>query len=318
MMTLSQIQRRALLAGFAAVLVILAAVACYWHGVRKGTLPSPMASMAQPLPVHAPPVTVAARPRVDLVPPRPPAKELPSIVAPAPSRLEKREAGAPQAEVAEQPAERSVSEPVRSVAKAIPKVPEAVPRIARVLAGEPQSNPSREEALAAEWLSRTNDRPVIRIHYNASEILRLVQAGRGLIVASQDDGVGSRELYWQPSSEAAPLLVPYTASLGARYSNYSLRLQTAPELGALTSVLPLYFSGKPVALRFIPDEKLAQEIFVRVARVSSSVTAALKGAGAPIYEGGLSARGQEPEFDLWEARAGATRFALSSSGDARD
>ena len=65
---------------------------------------------------------------------------------------------------------------------------------------------AEDEKLAQQWLSSTNQRPAIRVHYDAGDVLRLARLGRGVIVASSKDPANRRELYIQTASSRSPLL----------------------------------------------------------------------------------------------------------------
>ena len=54
--------------------------------------------------------------------------------------------------------------------------------------------------------------PVVRIHYDAADVMRLLKLRRGVLVARGNTDSSARELYLQDPDGAAPLLAPYTPS----------------------------------------------------------------------------------------------------------
>jgi hypothetical protein len=156
-----------------------------------------------------------------------------------------------------------------------------------------------DQALAAHWLSNTNDRPVIRVHYDPADILRLSDLGRGLIVAGGAEAAPARELYLLSKPNTPPLFAPYTKSVADRFSSYSLTLDSSLPLAELSAALPVYFPHGPVLLSFVPDQALAMQIFAEVAKNSR-----LSGNGAqPAHrtvDGRLALRDATPEFAVLE------------------
>jgi hypothetical protein len=176
---------------------------------------------------------------------------------------------------------------------------------------EPSRVTPADEQLAQHWLSHTNERPVVRVHYDAGDVLKLVEAGRGLIVASSRAKGHSRELYVQSTAGTAPLFAPYTRTVADRFSAYSLTLDAAPELAGLTAAFPVYFPDGAVELSFVPDRALATRILAEVANASRENEIGV--AKQTVFDGQLTVEAGEPRFSLLEIRSGSKRLVLSSA-----
>jgi hypothetical protein len=318
---MKKIQRQAILIAAVTMAGVIAIVLSYWQGVSRGVLPSPV----QPLVVSKgavpnKPAIVAAR---ELTAPS-------SAGASEPIRLAASSAAKPTApskraeppiQVPNQPAPVAAApaDPASSASSSTNQLPKApLPELAvkPPAAESPQPTPASQrpspiapadEKLAHHWLSSTNERPVLRVHYDPADILRLAESGRGVIVASSQSKVASRELYLQSKADTAPLFAPYTRGVADRFSSYSLLLEASPPLAQLTTAFPVYFPGVAVVLSFVPDMTLATEMFGQVACAMRSRGGEVRVSPQTVFEGQLTLEGTQPRFALLEIRSGATR-----------
>lgn len=305
-MSFSHLQRRAFLIGAITLAVLIALVLCYWQGVDRGVLPSPL----QPI-VQKP---AAAKNQLAQVSARGPAGTQSQAGVPPdssggepaePLRSAQKAPITPLSAVRMEPAHL---EPVPTKQISIGQVQnQSVPR-----QHEPRTEPTSPtrldpaaEELAEHWLSNTNDRPVVRVRYEPGDILKLVELGRGLIVACSKDTAHSREVYLVSKPDVPALFAPYTKSVADRFSNYSLFLARSSELAQLTSTLPLYFPESASALTFVPDQALAAEIFGQVAKASQSLGGS--SSAGKVFEGQLALHGNDPRFEVLDVRAEGER-----------
>jgi hypothetical protein len=319
-MSFSAIQRRALCMALITLAGVATVVLCYWSAVKKGALPSPLQPVLRS---HSPAVeTKPAMVHARAVPPPSP-RPAPEF-APAKSA----EAITPEPVQAAQP--KSVPAPVRSESQSLslaspetnrvvaslepPAVPAPAPEPPRKPEpAQPAQPDAQDQALAERWLANTNQRPVVRVHYDVAELLQLVAMRRGLLVASGTVQAHPRELYLQSKPDAPPLFAPYTQSVANEFSTYSLRLDASPALTPLRAPFPAYFPETPVTLSFVPDHALATEIFAQVARAQRSGAAELSPNRQTIYEGQLTLQNSQPEFRLLEVRSGSRRVPFGAS-----
>jgi hypothetical protein len=322
MSTLNSVQRRALSAASLTMAGALLLILLYWQAVSKGSLPSP----AQPL--VAKPETVDSNP--------PPAKAVTVVaipVAPAPALVSKATAWPD----ANQPAPSSVaSKPNVADAASAAETTNAVtrtplkPPVTKIAATA--SSPARpvtpnvstsltveDERVARHWLENTNQRPTIRVRYQAADILRLTtELNRGLFVAGSGT-TNRREIFLQSRPGAAPLFSPFTKNVAQQFSSYSLALNSSPAFGPLTTPLPAYFPDGEFDLAFVPDRTLATDIFAKAANALRSLSKELASSSDVVFEGQLRLTGTQPVFELLEARLGTNRhqFASQMAGDPR-
>jgi hypothetical protein len=318
-MSFSNIQRRAFVIALVTMAGVVTVVLCYWQAVSKGILPSPLQPMVGHATGTAPiPAKVSARAPAPS-PPRPEPITAASVTAPSapeqqhsPSRVlapdsRQAEAATLQTGHTNQTLHRPAS---GRIAAGMPD--------GRTGAPQPAGPSAADEKLAQHWLSNTNERPVVRVHYDPADILRLVELGRGVIVVRSQDNAHQGELYLQSRPGTAPLFVPYTKGVADRFSSYSLILDSSPALAPLTTVLPVYFPDAAVVLAFVPDPMLATEVFGQVAQASRTVAKDFPLSEQTMFEGQLTLRGAEPSFSLLQVQSGTKSVLLSASGAERD
>ena len=221
-MNLSHIQRRAFFFAFVALLVALAGMLGYWHAVAKGLLPSPVQSLGRkPSSLERASATSQVRAAVQALP-RP---VQPTEITVRSQESIERPSGSPPTVAKGPPALPPSASLTPSTVKPI-STPPVLPNPASTAeplsinppSPQPKAVTSIEEALARHWLTSTNDRPSIRVHYDPADILRLVELGRGLMIAAGSSTSGLRELYLLSKPSAPPLFAPYTESVAERFS----------------------------------------------------------------------------------------------------
>jgi hypothetical protein len=319
-MSFSNIQRRAFVVALITMAGVVTVVLCYWQAVSKGVLPSPVQPMVGPATGAAPqPAKVSARAPAPS-PPRPPEPITEASVT-VPTVAEQQHSQSRVLAPDSLQAEATTSQTGHTNETLNPPAPARVAADmpdGRTGAPQPAAPNAADEKLAEHWLSNTNERPVVRVHYDPADILRLVELGRGVIVASSQHKAHQRDLYLQSRPDTAPLFVPYTKGVADRFSSYSLILDPSPALAPLTTALPVYFPDAAVVLAFVPDHVLATEVFGQVAQARRTVAKDFPRSRQTVFEGQLTLRGAEPSFNLLQVQSGTKSVLLSASGAERD
>ncbi|MBI2929077.1 MAG: hypothetical protein HYY24_25720 [Verrucomicrobia bacterium] len=168
-----------------------------------------------------------------------------------------------------------------------------------------------DERVARRWLQEANMRPVVRIRYDAADILQLIEQRRGLLVVSGGDATNRRELYLATSENKAPLFEKLTPSVASRFSSYSLALNASPAFATFAGPLPAYFPTGEVELSFVPENELATIVFSSVAAASRALPKEFVASNRVVFEGQLRLNGVQPVFELLEARVGTNRHVFS-------
>jgi hypothetical protein len=286
-----------------------------WRGVSKGSLPSP----AQPL-------VQKAEPAVATNPPPAKAVTVAAVTAPAatPSPPSKRAARPEAKNPAQTPAAAkptvtdaaSVADPTNIVTR--PPQNSAVTNLAATTAGPAAPVPpnistnltAEDEHVARLWLEDTNQRPAIRVHYRASDVVRLTtELSRGLLVAGSGT-TNRREFFLQSTSIKSPLFSPFTKSVAQRFADYSLALNPSTTFDRLTTPLPAYFPDGDYDLAFVPDRVLATDIFAKAASALRALPKELATSKSTVFEGQLRLVGTQPDFVLLEAKQGTNRHVF--------
>lgn len=176
----------------------------------------------------------------------------------------------------------------------------------------PVSKPTADDQrVARKWLANTNERPVIRVRYEADDVVRLAtELGRALLVAGSGTTI-RKEFFLEPSSKA-PLFSPFSTVVTNLFANYSLALNPSPAFDHLTQVLSVYFAGQRYDLALVPDHAFATEIFAKVASATRSLPWEVPSAEGIVFEGQLRLSGTMPTFEILEARQGTNRHVFVS------
>jgi hypothetical protein len=322
-MNVYHIQRRAFLIALVTMAGMLTVLLWYWKGVSRGALPSPV----QPIVAQkTAPVTAKARVAIH--------ESMPMHNAEAGLAAEAGLGGATssvlaaQSAYADADANRSAQTVIESkqagLKISVPepfknKPDESKPALASAPKADPENSTPKSSAPAAEtstshvsptasderlarhWLSNTNDRPVIRLQYAPGDIVRLAQAGRGLLLATSSPTAPPRQLYLQPIDGTTPLFVPYTPRVADRFSTYSLSMEPSAELDAITAALPAYFPNGEFSLEYVFDRDLATEIFTQIAAASRGLSD--RDSHRALIEGELVVEGTRPAFKLLQVHA---------------
>jgi hypothetical protein len=168
-----------------------------------------------------------------------------------------------------------------------------------------------DRRIAAEWTTSTNDRPIVQVEYRRPDIIALLNARRGLLVAASND-TPQRHEFCLPSTATLDF-VKLTPAIASGFANFGVSLRNAAEISRLTVALPAYFGNKPFALEFVPDRNLAEQIFVNVSRAIRAVSEKGSDVKGIVVEGTLYLRQKEPVFSvskvLWTG--GELSFAKS-------
>ena len=321
MNTLNNVHRRALVTASLTFTGIVLIIFFYWRGVSKGSLPSPVQPWVQkpesvttnPPPVR--PVLVAALPAAAAPKPLPPIKEA------ARTELNQPMPNASKLNLADAASLPEVTNttPRTPPILAATNLATTLPSSARPAASNVSTNVTVEDQrVARQWLASTNDRPVIRVQYHASDVIRLAtELNRGLLVA----GIGSttrREVFLESKSGKAPLFSPFTKVVAQRFADFSLALSHSTTFDPLTTPLPAYFPDGDYDLAFVPDRALATEIFAKAASVLRSMSTNNDDSQGIVIEGQLGLVGSQPTFAVLNAKKGGNKHtsALSTEVDA--
>jgi hypothetical protein len=318
-MNLTRIQRHAFIAALLTLFGVMAAVLCYWQAVAKGVLPSPVQPLAgNPPKTAAPPAAVEARelpaagqPSVqrkaaeDSTPPGPP--DLSNAAFPLASPPPSREEQPSSANLWTDPA---LSRPVLAPVAVSPQEENGGPE------SSSHKKSDQDEVQARHWLSHTNDRPLIRVHYDTGDILQLAEAGRGTIIARGRREASRREVYLLAKRDSPPLFLPYTPAVASQFSPYDLLLDPSPLLAPVLAGLPAYFPDADCDLSFVPDHPLALDIFTQVATAARSFPESSRINHRVVVEGELTLHGTKPSFRVLGIQSVGEHADISTAPEA--
>lgn len=179
----------------------------------------------------------------------------------------------------------------------------------------------QDENVARRWAVFTNDRPTVRISYTRRDIVQLLTAGRGILIASAGgQGQERRREFCLVSPPATnPEYVTFTSSHASRFAKFGIALHREGELARLAAPLPAYFSGAEYTLEFVPDHSLARIIFTQVSRAMRAVNPPPTNQANVVFEGELRLEAGQPDFVMTKVRAGNREhdFACKEDGSVR-
>jgi hypothetical protein len=311
MNSLSLVRRRALVAATVTMGTSLLLILLYWRAVSSGALPSP----AQPL-MAAPKTVVSdtsvAKPSISGGA-TPQATVTSAAAKPATSPMA---VATGAAATAPQNSKTNLSDSVAPLESAKRFATTNVATATTPVRSDPSNLStdvtSEDERVARHWLANTNQRPTIKVHYQAGDILRLsTELGRGLLVAGSGR-TNRHEVFLQSKTAKAPLFGPLTKGVSEQFSGYSLALGFSPVLGDVVRPLPAYFPDGNYDLVFVPDRALATEIFAKTA----SALRAFQVDSAPstriIFEGQLRLIENQPLFAILAVKQGTNLVSFAS------
>lgn len=222
MNTLNRIHPRALVTASATMFAVLAVVLLYWRGVTKGSLPPQhsrwfkRAQKGEPGVATNPPTAKAVAVAAALAPNPATSASVPNAKPPAPSNQLALSSAAPKAVVVDA---ASAGPPTN----ALPRPPQTPAVTDLAAAASTHATPGvsttvanitlDDKRVARYWLENTNQRPAIRVHYDAVDILRLsTELRRGLFVAG-NGSTNRSEVFLQFASAKVPQFSPFTKSV---------------------------------------------------------------------------------------------------------
>jgi len=174
----------------------------------------------------------------------------------------------------------------------------------------------QDDNVARRWAGSTNARPVVRVSYARSDIIELLRAGRGVLVASSGSEAEKkrREFVLTSSPAANPEYVAFNANHAARLARFGIALRKEGELARLAGPLAAYFGGtaEVVTLEFVPDQVLGRAIYTQVARAMRAANVPLDQQNGWVYEGELGVESGRPEFVIQRIRAVDRDYVITS------
>lgn len=158
--------------------------------------------------------------------------------------------------------------------------------------------------------------PAVRVSYVRSDIIELLRAGRGVLVASSGNEAEKkrREFVLTSSPSANPEYVAFTPNHSARFAKFGIALRREGEVARLAGPLPAYFGGtaEVVTLEFVPDQVLGRAIYTQVSRAIRAANSPVDQQNGWVYEGELRVEAGQPEFTIQRVRTGSRDYVFGS------